>query len=201
VSFAPPAQAAAKPAKPKEAPVDLFAPPDAEEAKFKVELAADEIEHRQAKAAAAAATAPAGTPVAPPVTTPQLSARKKLTPMPGVPVTVAADAQETPRARFAAGVIIAIIVGFVPAHFIAASRETSAFERVDKAVIETQAGALDAESYARLDEFRDKQLAYKEGRKFSIAWQSMLIWAVVGGAFAYAWFYRVPWDKLGKKPA
>lgn len=211
VSFAPPAQGAAKPAKPrpKDEPVDLFAPPDADEAKLQVELATDEIEHRQARAAAAAAasaaeaaTPPAGTPIAAPVTTPQLSsAKKKLTPVPGVPVTVAAEAQETPRARFAAGVIVAILVGFVPAHFIAASREASAFDAVDKAVIETQAGAVDPDSYARLDEFRDKQLSYKESRKFSIAWQSMLIWAVVGGAVAYAWFYRVPWDKLGKKPA
>lgn len=210
VSFAPPAQAGTpapppKPAKAKEEPVDLFAPPDAEEAQLKVELAQDEIAHYQAKAAAAAAaTPPAGTPVVPaaPVATPQLSAAKKRqTPAPGVPITVAADAQEMPRARFAAGVILSILLGFVPAHLVASSREASAFDKVDKAVIETQAAAIDPDSYAHLDEFRAKQLDYKQSRQRSIAWQSMLIWAVVGGALAYVWFRRVPWDKLGKRTA
>lgn len=189
-----------KKAKPKDVPVDLFAPPEAaEDAAFQVELAADEIEHRAKKLS----TPPAGVPVQAPPTasgsTPQLSARKKpITSPSGVPVTVAPDAQEAPRWRFAAGVMLAIILGFLPAHLIASMREKSAFTKIDQEVIAQQNAADSAELYEALDGFRTAKQSQKQSEKRSIAMLSMLIWGVTAGGLAYVWFRRVPWDKLGR---
>jgi hypothetical protein len=195
-----PAPKAAKAPKPKDVPTDLFAPPDAaEDEAFKVELAADEVEHRARKMS----TPPAGVPTAvagqgsQPVATPQLSpAKKRPTPAAGAPVTVSADAQETPRWRFAAGVLLAIILGFLPAHLIASSRESSAFAKIDAEVVAAQNSADTPELYDALDSFRDAQRDHKQTEKKRIAMMSMLIWAVTSGGLAYVWFRRVPWDKL-----
>ncbi|MBA3460014.1 MAG: hypothetical protein H0T46_08640 [Deltaproteobacteria bacterium] len=191
-----------KKAKSRDEPLDLFAPPEAaEDAAFKVEIAADDVAHRAARMS----TPPAGVmavPASPGPATPQLAAlKKRQTPAVGAPIIVAPDAQETPRWRFAAGVILAIILGFIPAHLIAASREASAFAKIDQAVHDLQNAVDTPESYEALDGHRDKFLAKKKSERKSLAMQSMLIWAVVGAGIAFAWFRAVPWDKLGKKPA
>jgi hypothetical protein len=181
-------------------PVDLFAPPEAaEDAAFKVELATDEVEHRAKKMS----TPPAGVPVpigpSPSTATPQLGPMKKrVTPAVGAPITVAPDAQEAPRWRFAAGVVLAIILGFIPAHLIASAREKSAFARIDREVMEQQEAADSPDLYEALDAFRSAKQAQKQGEKRSIAMLSMLIWGVTGAGLAYVWFRRVPWDKLSR---
>ncbi len=192
-----PAAAKAK-AKPKDEPVDLFAPPDAaEDAAFKVELAADEVEHRARKMS----TPPAGVPVpvaqTPSTATPQLGqVRKRATPAAGAPITVAPDAQETPRWRFAAGVVLSIILGFIPAHLIASARERSAFAKIDQEVTEQQNAADSPDLYDALDGFRAAKQTQKQGEKKSIAMLSMLIWGIAGTGLAYVWFRRVPWEKF-----
>lgn len=193
--------AAAKPkAKANNDPVDLFAPPEAaEDAAFQVELAADEVEHRAKKMS----TPPAGVPVpiaqTPSTATPQLGQMKKrATPATGAPVTVAPDAQETPRWRFAAGVVLSIILGFIPAHLIASARERSTFAKIDREVMEQQQAADSSDLYDALDAFRTSKHAQKQGEKSSIAVLSMLIWGVTGAGLAYVWFRRVPWDKLSR---
>ncbi|CAN5922673.1 hypothetical protein BH11MYX3_BH11MYX3_19290 [soil metagenome] len=182
-----------RPARPKDEPMDLFAPPDAaEDAAFKVEIAADDAAHRARKMS----TPPAGVPATPPpVVTPQLK-KKHPTPVAGHQVVVAPDAQETPRWRFAAGVMLSILLGFLPAHLIASSRERSAFQRIDAQVIATQDQADTAEMYATLDQFRDAQRAVKQSEKRNIALLSMLIWGIAAGGLAYVWFRRVPWDRI-----
>lgn len=203
--FAPPPSVTApaappvKKAKPKDEPLDLFAPPEAaEDAAFKVEIAADDVAHRAARMS----TPPAGVmavPATPGPATPQLAAvKKRQTPAVGAPIIVSPDAQETPRWRFAAGVILAIILGFIPAHLIAASREASAFASIDQRIVDTQNAADTPELYERLDDFRSHALADKQSARKNIAMQSMLIWAVVGAGIAFAWFRAVPWGKLGR---
>jgi len=188
---------ATKKAKPKDEPVDLFAPPEAaEEAAFKVELAADEIEHRARKMSTPPAGIPAPIPATPSTATPQLARKKPSTPPAGAPVTVSADAQEAPRWRFAAGVMLAILLGFLPAHLIAKAREKSAFARIDQEVAEQQSAVDSTEAYDALDAFRSAKHAQKQSEKRSIAMLSMLIWGVTGAGLAYVWFRRVPWDKL-----
>lgn len=201
IAPAPAAAAPGKKAKPKDDPVDLFAPPDAaEDAAFQVELAADEIEHRAKKMSTPPVGVPVQTPVAPGMSTPSLSPRKKpITPAVGAaPVTVSADAQEAPRWRFAAGVLLAIILGFVPAHLVASAREKSAFARIDEEVIAQQSAADSSDLYEALDGFRKAKQSQKQSEKRNIALLSMLIWGVTAGGLAYVWFRRVPWDRPGR---
>jgi hypothetical protein len=193
VSLAPEPVKPAKPSKAASQPLDLFAPPDAEEAEAKVELAADEIEHRAKKMS----TPPAGVPIAAassqPLAVPTTPAMRRSSPSIQAPSMPAASTPEMPRGRFAAGVLLSILLGFVPAHVIASSRESTAFNQIDGAVNSAQATVEDEDGYRALDGFRDAQLAKKKSEKRTIAWQSMLIWAVVGAGVAYVYFRRIPW--------
>ncbi len=176
---------------PKDEPMDLFAPPDAaEDAAFKVEISVDDAADRARKIN----TPPMGVVATPQAAaTPQLK-KKFPTPATGHPVTVSRAAQEIPRWRFAAGVMLSIILGFIPAHLIASARERSAFTRIDAQIIATQEQADTSEMYARLDDFREAQRAIKQSEKRNIALLSMLIWGVTAGGLAYVWFRRIPWD-------
>jgi hypothetical protein len=101
------------------------------------------------------------------------------------------------RARLIAGVVLAIVVGFLPAHLVAGMRERSAFGAIDSKVAAVQAAATAPDSYAALDAFRAEQLDDKRGARRMIVLTSLLVWAAVGGVLAYVWFRRVPWDRLG----
>lgn len=191
-----PASAPAMPlkaAKPSAAPLDLFAPPDAESAEAMVELATDEVEHRakraQSSPAATEPTPPASKPLSPPLrrTAPSMQAAS-------APAAIVVDDTKQ-RARFAAGVFLAILVGFLPAHLVASARERSAFRTIDVQVETTQAAADTPDMYAQLDAFRDAQLGHKKSEQRNIAMVSMLIWAVVGGAVAFGWFRLAPWNR------
>ncbi len=199
VTLAPDPPRAMTPAKgkPVSQPLDLFAPPDAEEAEAKVELAADEIEHRAKKMS----TPPVGVPVSTPqqsqplASVPNTPAMRRSNPSiqpPPIPAS-SALAAEMPRGRFAAGVLLSILVGFVPAHLVAASRENTAFNAIDAQIKATQAAVEDEDAYRALDGFRDAQLSKKKSEKRTIAWQSMLIWGLVGAGVAYVYFRRIPW--------
>lgn len=178
---APAVKFASKPA----LPFDMFAPPDAEEAEqvvnlAPVEAAASRPQHRSAQ------SPPLGVPTTPAMRKGPIS---QGTSMGGVAVP------EMPRSRLVAGVILAILIGFLPAHLIASMRETSAFQKIDDEIIATQAAADTPEMYATLDSFRDAQLKRKESERRSIALTSMLIWAVVAAGVGYVWFRRIPWDR------
>ena len=106
------------------------------------------------------------------------------------------SAPEMPRSRVVAGVLLAIVIGFIPAHLIASMREGKAFKKIDEQIIATQAAADTPEMYATLDPFREAQLARKESERRSIALQSLLIWGVVAAGLGYVWFRRIPWDRM-----
>ncbi len=167
----------ARPATP--VPFDMFAPPDAEEAEQIVNLAPSEAR-----------------PEPKPAQTPALGVPKTLRKPPVQGVTMGGVAvPETPRSRIIAGVVLAILIGFLPAHLIASIRETSAFQKIDDQITATQAAADTPEMYATLDAFRAAQLDRKESERRSIALTSMLIWAVVAAGVGYLWFRRIPWDR------
>ncbi|MDB4962365.1 MAG: hypothetical protein JWP01_2364 [Myxococcales bacterium] len=188
-------------AKPKEAALDLFAPPDADEAQQQVSLMVDDERPKRMSTPPppAATNAPARSAA---VTSPPLSATpamRKQTAAQPAPTSMGGgvSAPELHRARFAAGVVISILLGFVPAHLIAASREASAFQKIDAALIATQTAADTPEIYETLDAFRAQQIARKQDERRSIAITSMLIWAVVAAGLGYVWFRRIPWDRFG----
>ncbi|HEY1551267.1 MAG TPA: hypothetical protein VGG28_25740 [Kofleriaceae bacterium] len=197
-SFAPPPPAAiaASPVKkttPKPvaaAPVDMFAPPDAaEEAAFKVELADDEVERAAKKRVSIPpATEPASAPEPPPSRVSRVSIQ---------PATVAPAPRgmADPKTRFALGVLIAIVVGFVPAHLLASVREKSAYSEIDRAVDQTQREADTPDAYDALDAFRQRQLVRKYDARRSAAILAFLVWGVLGGGVAYVWFRRIRWPE------
>jgi hypothetical protein len=166
-AFAPPSpkpnpQAKPKPKAEPEQPLDLFAPPDAEDANFVVDLATDEIEERAAKRASVPPLNVTRTPVAPtPVSLPDAAPRR------------------FSRPHFIAGCVIALAIGFVPAHFLASMREKSAFSEIDNKVASAYASVDSFETYQALDAAREKFIDEKESKQKSIALTSMLLWAVI----------------------
>lgn len=206
-SFAPPPEAvaraeskpnakpAAKPEAKTDEPIDMFAPPDADDANFAVDLAPEEVE----RAAKKKASIPPATEPAP--EEPARAARASLQPpnrqsRPSLHApNVALDAPRglaDPKTRFAVGVALSIVLGFVPAHFVAHARERSAYAEIDKKVEATQAEAVTPEDYAALDGFRNGQLERKRDERRNIALLAMLIWAGVGAGVGFVWFRVLP---------
>lgn len=100
-----------------------------------------------------------------------------------------------PRMRLAAGVLLAILLGFAPASIIASLREHRADHAIDAVVTSAQVAADSADSYAALDALRAEQLRAKQHAHRMIALTSLLIWAAASSGLAYVWFRRVPWDR------
>src|SRR5262249_13060951 len=93
------------------------------------------------------------------------------------------------RIRFAAGVVAAILVGFVPATIVASIRERSAYKAIDDSYVDA------SKDPAAPDDLDATFLGKKKSARQEIALTSLLIWAVGGGAVAYVWFRRVPWNR------
>ena len=187
------AGAKAKPARPKDEPLDLFEPPDAGSANFQVELAEDEIERSAKKRAS---TPPPNEPAV------EAAAPVERRSQPSMaPATAPAAASPRgnllgdPRVRLVAGVVLAILIGFVPAHFVASIREKSAYAAVDREIDTTQQEAQTMDAYNALDARRDELLARKYDERRSIAITALLLWAAAGAGIAYVWFRRIPWNR------
>lgn len=194
--------------KPKDEPVDLFVPPELAEggSGFSVDLAPDDREHTRKKAA----TPPAATPVvAPPAE--EAPARTSSPSMrrsqPSIPAQAAPAAEPAPRARPAnplrdprvrlvAGVVLAILIGFLPAHLVASMREKSAYDAIDRKVAAEQESATTPDAYAALDQMRSDELDHKKSERRSIAILAFILWGAVGGGVAYGWFRRIPWERF-----
>jgi hypothetical protein len=208
-----------------DAPIDLFAPPGEAQDETVVELAPEELAHRARKqhSAPPIALEPPSLPTLPQVrragpsppppslVRPQPALAGALAARPGssqppamapasaAPTGVVALAGRllpTPRARFAAGVLLSIAVGFLPATAIASLQEHSAFRTIDAQVIALQAAADTPQAYETLDAFRADQLAAKHRARSSAMITSLLLWAAVSAGAAYVWFRRLPWHQL-----
>ncbi len=202
-SFGPAPAPAPRPAKPsvrpKDVPVDLFAPPDAEDAVMKMELADDELAHQARKKS----TIPPQTePIAPAATT-GTPAMRRSNPSIQPPTQAIAPRVSSrlgpladPRARFAAGILLSILIGFVPAHLVGRWREHSAYGEVDRKVIAAQDQAVTIEAWQALDQLRGSELVRKQSDQRQIAITALLVWALFGGAIGYVWFRRIRWDEL-----
>ena len=179
-------------------PADRFRPPDADDDDRPVELAVDELEHRARKRVP---TPPATEAVAPPPPAQGRTSTRPLSPAAraaGEPVAVMRRPSRLgvlgdDGHRFAAGVLLAIVLGFVPAHLISSSRERSAYAAIDAAVDVQQAKP---DEYDSLDAFRARKLDDKRGAKHDAMILAFALWGLVGGGIAYGWFRRVPWDRL-----
>ena len=202
-------------AKPKDEPLDMFAPPDAQGEQFKVDIADDEKDFARKRAGTPApvvaaterpATQPPSRAASQPAAQPSGSFRPASQPA-GASARVASQPAATvlrsklgpladERVRTIAGVVLAILIGFIPAHFVARSREASAYHELDARLISLQSNADTPEAYAALDRTRADFLERKHEERRNIALMALAIWALVGGAIGYGWFKRVPWDEL-----
>jgi hypothetical protein len=187
-SFAPPPEAAepvapARPSKPKvtrpSAPVDQFAPPDSGD--MAVELA-----HDEPQAAKRPSIPPPQRPVEPVATIA----------VPGAAPRPAGKGLGDERVQFALGVLVAIVLGFVPAHIVSSIREHSAYAAVDRELLAAQQLANSPETYAKLDAVRADHLDRKRDERRSIAVLAFVLWGVAGGGIAYAWFRKIPWERF-----
>jgi len=157
-------------------PVDLFAPPAAENGGAGLELEVD-----------VAKPVPTPAPTSPP-----LRRSEPTLPRPSAPPALVAR-PATPRWRFAAGVVLAIVLGFVPANVVAGIRERAADRKIDNDVAELYQQTTTEEAFAQLDSALAPLRAKKQAAHRNIALLSLMIWAAAGGALAYVWFRRIPW--------
>src|SRR5262249_19537154 len=144
--------------KPRDQPLDLFAPADG--ADLKVDIAPEDLRKPSMpvpRPQTAPMPAPAQRAVEP------AKRRAGLGPLGDLKI------------RFAAGVVAAILVGFLPATIVASIREHSAFRAIDDQYLKEVETSQDPELEAK---FLDKKRSERRG----IALTSMLIWAVTGGA-------------------
>jgi hypothetical protein len=100
------------------------------------------------------------------------------------------------RARFATGALLAVLIGFLPAHLLSSVREHSAYAEIDKHLAEKQSQAQSIEQWNQLDKIRDNDRDQKVAEKHSIAVLSLLLWAGVSAAFVFVWFRKIDWDRL-----
>jgi hypothetical protein len=187
-SFGPPVPVAPEPAAAPAA--DPFAPPDAE-AEPLLDLDVDPATIRKpgrmsdtpvpspaGPAARAATPAPAPAPEAPP----------RRAGLAGIVADV--------RVRLAVGVALAILIGFVPAHLVAAVREDSAYAQVDREIQARYKSVLTEADWDALDPMLARQIERKKEQRRSIALASFLIWGLVGGGVAFLWFRKLDWDAI-----
>ena len=167
-----------KPERPRDVPLNMFAPPDAEDADQKVELAADEIDYRARKS-----IPPVNEVAAPPpamrVSSPSIPPATRVANAPSATTSASGNPAlailAEPRVRMVAGVVLAILLGFIPAHLVAASREKSAFAEIDAEIVERQQMATTLEEMGALDGYRASELDHKKSERRNIALASMLI--------------------------
>jgi hypothetical protein len=112
-----------------------------------------------------------------------------------MPASIAASLTRprTPRARFAAGVFVAIALGYLPAALVGSVQEASAFRAIDAQVIAVQAAVDSTQSYDTLDGFRADQLGAKRSARRRAVFTSILVWAAASAGLACAW-------RFGRRP-
>lgn len=101
-----------------------------------------------------------------------------------------------PRVRLLAGVMLAVLLGFIPATLFASWREGSAYADSRNELHKSYAAAHTVERWNRLDEEIKGQRGVMSSSRQTIAITSILIWGAAGGGFAFFWFRKVPWERF-----
>ena len=99
-----------------------------------------------------------------------------------------------PRIRFATGVLLALLVGFLGAHIFASIREGSVYDRIDHEVTAEQDSVTTIEEWNQLDSSRQIHLGKKQSARRNIALGGIFVWILVGAGTSYLWFRRIDWD-------
>ena len=219
----PPTSAEPTKARPKDVPLDLFVPPESQEQEMALELA-EELPGRKTPppastplpSAESAKPAPASQPMAaarasqPSMAPPARPSQSMMAPVrssqsmarasqPSMTASTTLASRlgplGEPRARFAAGVFLAVLLGFVPAHIVASIRESSTYGAIDTKVRVAQQMADTPEAYASLDRMRAEQQRNKDSARRNAALIAFAVWALAGAGLAFVWFRKIPWDR------
>ncbi|HUS64321.1 MAG TPA: hypothetical protein VMZ28_07245 [Kofleriaceae bacterium] len=204
VASAPPAPRRARPSKPSAPPVDPFAPPDA------ARESALELEDKPAYAGTVAAPPAPATMAA---GAPSLGGTRSAAAVAGssslykgpllerMRDTMAND----PRARFLAGVLLAFLVGLIPAQLFAMWRTDVARDEVSSALQGEYRQASTPELWATLETAREDASALMSSRQRRVAVSAALLWVATGAGVAFLWFRVIDWDgampRLAQAPA
>lgn len=190
-----PVEAAGAPRAMTGPPADMFVPPDA--ADDDMELALVDVV-KPVGTTSSTATPARGT-MAPPLAP---AAEAPVAARPAGPSLGerARDLLANARVRFAAGVLAAVLIGFLPATIVASARESSTYGDIDHKLRVRYAAIDSDEEYAALDRARSTALDTKYAERREIALIAVLVWAAAGAGLAYVWFRRVPWDRLSRRP-
>ncbi len=100
------------------------------------------------------------------------------------------------RARFAAGVMLAVLLSFVAVHFFAASRESSRYEGVLTTLREEYAAADTPAAWQALDDARDHAQTTLHDRRTTIVVTSTMIWLVLAALLVFVWMRLVDWSRF-----
>ena len=174
---------------------DRFAPPPSEATEDELLVVDDPLLARRNEAApamtsAAAPGADAFQDELPPPSAPPLGERLAAG-LSGARRSLA----ERGRFHFAAGVIVAVLVGFPIAHAVASMQE-SAYAEVERDLRLAYAEARDPETHAGLIEIRAGSEAMMSARQTRIAVTGALIWLLAAAGVAALWFRVIRWERL-----
>ncbi len=100
------------------------------------------------------------------------------------------------RVRMVVGAMLAVGLGFVPAHIVGTMREQAAYNELDRDLARREASIRTREDFAAFDAVRDSYAARKRSARTNIVLVSLLVWAAVGGGVAWLWFRKVDWDHV-----
>jgi hypothetical protein len=102
------------------------------------------------------------------------------------------------RMRLAVGVLLALLVGFLPAHIISSVRESSKYTAIDEEVkAEYAQYALNptTDAWRDLGSMRDEQRKAKVSARDGIAMTGVGVWLVSAGLLGFLWMRKLPWDR------
>jgi hypothetical protein len=100
------------------------------------------------------------------------------------------------RLRFAVGVALALLIGFLPVHFLASSREDSKYDAIRKELTASYDAAQTEAAWNELDEARATAQKQLDSRQRNTLITSLIIWAAIAGALGFVWFRLIRWDNL-----
>ena len=107
---------------------------------------------------------------------------------------------DSSRGRLVAGLLLAFVVGFVPAQLYASSRAGAAHDDASAALVAEYSAADTPERWRALASTREEAAALLDARRDRVVVSACLLWAVVAGAVGFAWF-RVTREPGPPRPA
>ncbi|RMH37135.1 MAG: hypothetical protein D6689_21275 [Deltaproteobacteria bacterium] len=194
-AFSPPAEAFGPP--PEEAPLDIdpaalvrtTPPPMAA-------VAAPELEYPDpAPGAPATAPAPGAPAVAPATASPPAAV--------AVPwheralAAVRAQFLDRPQVRFAAGIVLAVVLAWIPARLYWGAKVDAEQKALTASLREVVAAArTDEAAWQAYTEAATAQKGLAESRMVNHTVTALLVWLALGGLIGFVYFKKIPWDEL-----